>query len=766
MLKVGVLMGGMSIEREVSFNSGRTICDHLDAQIFQVIPLFQTVQGDLYVLPWTFLYRGKIADFESRLAGQAEKVTWDELPKRIDFVYIAVHGKYGEDGKLQAMLELLKIPYLGSKMFPSALGVDKQMHNEHLIAHGIKVPKGFCLPVDKIKNFDDQFIDQKLQEYALQFPVVVKAVSEGSSFGVFVVKNRLDLRKALTTACFISSSKGQAVLVEEKITGMEFTCIIITDYTTGKLIPLPPTEVLISDDTDIFDYEQKYMPGAVHERTPAVCSPELLRKIQDVSVATMQALDFTNLSRIDGFLTPAGDVIIIDSNPLSGMGPATFLFRQAAEINIGHTELINHLIKTELKSYDMETQKIVSNHEQVQRLRVGVLFGGPSNEREISLESGRNVVYKLSPEKYEVVPIFMSSKTELFVLDNRLLVCHSTREIESNVTDSQRIGWSDLPSLVDFIFIALHGAPGEDGTVQGAIEMLRIPYNGSGVFTSSLCMDKFKTTQFLKRKGFDVPQSFLLSYDAWTSQDVALDQFLTTISYPCIVKPHDDGCSVMVAAPKNRQELEVALQEIFMQKKFALIEERITGMELTVGVLGNDNPQALMPSQTVVKGDLLSLEEKFLPGAGENQTPALLPHDDLLFVRAQVKAMYEAVGCRGYARIDVFFQSGISSGNDRLPVIAQTNQDLHDGSNQLYDEADTAFLNSNEGPVLNQRRVILIEINTLPGLTPATCIFHQAAEDGMRPMEFIDKIIELGLQEHAQSEIVSVDTALEIQNSL
>ncbi len=733
MLKVGVLMGGMSIEREVSFNSGRTICDHLDAQLFQVVPLFQTAQGNLYILPWTFLYRGKIADFESRLASQAQQITWDELPKRIDFVYIAVHGKYGEDGRLQAMLELLKIPYLGSKMFASALGMDKQMHNEHLIAHGIDVPRGFCLSVAQIKNYDDQFVDQKLQDYALSFPLIVKPINEGSSFGVFVVKNRQDLRKAMTTACFISGSKGQAVLVEEKIAGMEFTCIVITDYTTGKLMPLPPTEVLISGDTDIFDYEQKYMPGAVHERTPAVCSPEFVQKIQDVSVATMQALGFTNLARIDGFLTPDGRVVIIDSNPLSGMGPATFLFRQAAEINIGHTELINHLIKTELKSYDMETVKITSNGAPVQRLRVGVLFGGPSNEREISLESGRNVVYKLSPEKYEVIPLFMSTKTELFTLDNRLLVCHSTKEIESNVTDAMRIGWSDLPNLVDFVFIAQHGSPGEDGTVQGALEMLHLPYNGSGVFTSSLCMDKFKTTQFLKRKGFDVPQALLLSYDVWaaqdTSQETLLDTFLTTISYPCIVKPHDDGCSVMVTSPKNREELEVALQRIFIDKKFALIEERITGMELTVGVLGNENPQALMPSQTVVKGDLLSLEEKFLPGAGENQTPALLPYDDLQFVRAKVKAMYEAVGCRGYARIDVFFQNELQS-----PT--------------------------------NKKRVVLIEINTLPGLTPATCIFHQAAEDGMRPMEFIDKIIELGLQEHEKSDIVSVDVALEIQNSL
>ena len=729
MLKVGVLMGGMSIEREVSFNSGRTICDHLDTQLFQVVPLFQTVQGKLYILPWTFLYRGKIADFQNRLAAQAQEVTWDELSTIVDFIYIAVHGKYGEDGKLQAMLELLKIPYLGSKMLPSALGMDKRLHNEFLAAQGIDVPKGFCLSISQIKNYDQQIVDQQIIEHNLKFPLIVKPYNEGSSFGVFVVKELKDLQQAVQTACFISGSKGQSVLVEEKIIGMEFTCIIITDYTTGELIALPPTEVLISKGTDIFDYQQKYMPGAVHEKTPARCAPNLIEKIQSVCKQAMQVIGFTNLARIDGFLTADERVIIIDSNPLSGMGPATFLFRQAAELNIGHTELINHLIKTELKSYDMQPKSQKNIDTQVKRLKVGVLFGGPGNEKEISLESGRNIVYKLSPAKYEIVPIFVSSKVELFILDNRLLVCHSTREIEDSLQASMRIGWSDLPSLIDFAFIAMHGAPGEDGTVQGALEMLQIPYNGSGVFASALCMDKFKTTQFLGRKGFDVPQSLLLSVDEWARNDEKLDTFLASVGYPCIIKPHDDGCSVMVSAPKNRQEVQAALQEIFLQKKYALLEEMITGMELTVGVLGNDNPQALTPSQTVVKGDLLSLEEKFLPGAGENQTPALLPLDDLQFVREKIKAMYEAVGCRGYARIDCFFQTAAQSKT-------------------------------------GERRVILIEINTLPGMTPATCIFHQAAEEGMRPMEFIDKIIELGLQEHEKSDIVSVDLALQIQKSL
>jgi D-alanine--D-alanine ligase len=245
MFKVGVLMGGMSIEREVSFNSGRTICDHLDAGLFQVIPLFLTAEGELYILPWSFLYRGKIADFYDRLSTQAQKIVWDDLPKLIDFVYIAVHGKYGEDGRLQGMLELLKVPYLGSKIFASALGMNKFLHNRHLQAHGIAVPKGLYLSSHDIANLDDRQLLTKLEQQSVRFPVIVKPNEEGSSFGVSVVKNPQDLRAAIMMASTISGTSS-AVLVEEKIAGMEFTCIVITDHEKNQLMALPPTQVLLS----------------------------------------------------------------------------------------------------------------------------------------------------------------------------------------------------------------------------------------------------------------------------------------------------------------------------------------------------------------------------------------------------------------------------------------------------------------------------------------------------------------------------------------
>jgi len=105
-LRVGVFFGGKSIEREVSLNSGRTICDHLDTDKYTIIPIFQDEDGTLYLLPWHFLHRGKISDFQSRLAKEAQKITWDDLKNTVDFIYLAAHGRFAEDGTIQGMLEI------------------------------------------------------------------------------------------------------------------------------------------------------------------------------------------------------------------------------------------------------------------------------------------------------------------------------------------------------------------------------------------------------------------------------------------------------------------------------------------------------------------------------------------------------------------------------------------------------------------------------------------------------------------------------------
>jgi D-alanine-D-alanine ligase len=350
-LRIGVLMGGKSIEKEVSFNSGRTFCDHLDTTQYSAVPLFQS-GADLYILPWRFLHRGKTTDFEHRLATEAQHVTWDDVKNHIDFMYIAQHGRYAEDGTLQGFLEILRIPYFGSGILASALRADKHIHKIILRNAGIDVPRYITVDPHEIDSFEQykNIILQKLEQQGITEKYIVKPYNEGSSFGISVADNNT-LENALKKACYVQHGIKKRVLIEEKIIGMEFTCIILTNNNTGKFFALPPTESIPSAEIGFFDYEQKYMPGRGIKRTPAHCSAEITAHIQETCIKVMHVLEFRNMGRIDGFVTPEGKIIIIDPNTFSGMAPSSYIFNQAAEINMTPAQIISHLLKTELSSY-------------------------------------------------------------------------------------------------------------------------------------------------------------------------------------------------------------------------------------------------------------------------------------------------------------------------------------------------------------------------------------------------------------------------------
>lgn len=723
-LTVGVLMGGKSIEKEVSFNSGRTICDHLDTSRYTIIPLYQTSDGTLYLLPWHFLHRGKTTDFEHRLASEAQRITWDALKEHVDFVYIAMHGRFAEDGILQGALELLGIPYLGSSRLASALCMDKAKVKIMLEHNGIATPHGITIPTHIAHTAHTHISDiiVQLHAHTIPLPWVVKPHNEGSSIGITIVHNETQLADAIVAACTIQPNHPQAVLIEERLTGMEFSCVTLVDYTTGELLPLIPTEIVPDPGTDLYDYTQKYMPGRALKFTPPRCSQQIIETIQKTCMQIMKLLNIETISRIDGFVKDDGKIVIVDPNTFSGMAPSSFVFREAAEMNMSHTELINHLIETDIHRYQLKiplTEQEKKQNSMKKKLRVGVLFGGASHEREISLESGRNITYKLSPESYDITPIFVSKKNTLYTLTQSQLVRNSTKEIAAAVSPEQSITWHSLPEQFDFIFIGLHGGTGENGSVQGMLELLGIPYNGSSLFASALCMDKYKTAEFLNALGFNTPAQYVIHRAQWNAdyhQELAAIQ--KKLTPPYIVKPADDGCSVMVSLAHTEDELKAFIDAMLhSEKERVLIEEHLSGMELTVGVIGNESPRALPPSHAVAQKEVLSIEEKFLPGAGENQTPAPLPESALQLVQQIMEQAYQAIGCQGYARIDCFYQTA-----EQSPT--------------------------------GQERVVILEINTLPGLTPATCIFHQAAEIGLKPMEFIDRIITLGMEAHTHNTVI------------
>src|SRR5579872_3012478 len=268
MVRVGIFMGGKSIEREVSFNSGRTIYDHFDTTRYKPVPIFQRHDGKLFILPLRFIHRGKISDFEHRLEQEAASIAWDDLPSLIDFAFLVMHGRYAEDGTLQGMLELIGIPYLGSKVFGSALTMDKIALKKILRVHDIPVPQDVIVQPNQISAEQLPHITQEMKDQDITYPCIVKPHKEGSSLGVAVVFNETELLPALHAAAYINQGIAQPVLIEEKIQGVEFTCITLLNKGRDPIF-LPITEVEYEAGSHFYTYEQKYMPGRAIKYTPA-----------------------------------------------------------------------------------------------------------------------------------------------------------------------------------------------------------------------------------------------------------------------------------------------------------------------------------------------------------------------------------------------------------------------------------------------------------------------------------------------------------------
>ncbi len=348
----------------------------------------------------------------------------------------------------------------------------------------------------------------------------------------------------------------------------------------------------------------------------------------------------------------------------------------------------------------------MSEQGSVGKLRVGVVLGGMSSEREISLESGRNIYFSLNPARYEPVAIFLDSDGAFWEIPLQLLVQNTTVDITNRLDrEGTRIPYEELGARVDFVYIGLHGKYGEDGCLQGLLELVSIPYTGSGVMASAIGMDKHVQRKLLTEAGIRVPEYLAVPELEWTNRpEQILEAVEDAIGYPCVVKPTREGCSTGISVVHEPEGMGAAMESAFVWDTTALVEEALVGIEITCAVIGNRELTALPPTETVRKGDFLTVEEKFLPGEGENITPARVPEETIRQVQAVMTQAYRALGLKVYARMDGFVVDG---------------------------------------------EVIVTEPNTLPGMTPSTCIFHEAAEAGMSPMEFLDRIIDLSLEAHA-----------------
>jgi len=307
------------------------------------------------------------------------------------------------------------------------------------------------------------------------------------------------------------------------------------------------------------------------------------------------------------------------------------------------------------------------------KLTVALLAGGISSEREVSLHSGEQVYEALDKNKYSIIKY--DPKTDLARL----------------IQDASKI---------DIAMIILHGPYGEDGTVQGLLDLLKIPYQGSGVLGSALAMNKVVTKQLYERAGLPVPP-----YVVYESNDTVDEaECVSQTGLPLVVKPAAAGSSVGMTIVKSAADLQPAIDKALEHDSVILVESHIDGTELTGGVIGNNQLEALplieiIPDKSY---DFFDYEAKYTAGATQEICPARINEELTRKAQNYAKIAHRALFCRGYSRTDM---------------------------------------------ILKDDEVYVLETNTIPGMT-ATSLFPQAAQKaGMSFSQVLDKLIELGLEE-------------------
>jgi D-alanine-D-alanine ligase len=318
------------------------------------------------------------------------------------------------------------------------------------------------------------------------------------------------------------------------------------------------------------------------------------------------------------------------------------------------------------------------------KLRVAVLYGGRSGEHEVSVRSAESVMAVMDRSRYEIVPVFITPEGR----------------------------WEPGPILpepggnpgIDVVFPVLHGTFGEDGTVQGLLELADLPYVGAGVLASSVSMDKEVMKRLCRESGLPV-----VDYAVLSRAEIA--NFECPFPMPVYVKPANMGSSVGISRVARAEDLPAALAAAAQYDRKIIVEREVRGRELECSVLGNDEPQASLPCEILPSRDFYDYEDKYLLDKAQTVVPAAL--DDALTaeIRRLAIACYKAVECAGMARVDFLLDCS----------------------------ADKLYLN---------------EINTIPGFTSISMYPKMWEATGIPYSELIDKLIALALARHNEKKTI------------
>lgn len=342
--------------------------------------------------------------------------------------------------------------------------------------------------------------------------------------------------------------------------------------------------------------------------------------------------------------------------------------------------------------------------------RVALLLGGRSGEHEVSLVSARSIMAALDPARWEVVPIAVTRAGGwLAPKETRTGIDAGVRAFDGAGPGLlAATGAMQALASCDVAFPMIHGTFGEDGTVQGFLELAGIPYAGAGVAASAIGMDKALMKALFVEAGIPVARyAVVRSWEVANGVDGAREYIEQTIGYPCFVKPANGGSSVGITHVRSREDLEVAFEAAFAYDDKAVVEEEVHGAEVECSVLGNEYPETSVVGEIVPDRDFYDYESKYSDASTSTlHIPARLPEAVSERVRELAVRMYQAMGCEGYARVD-FFATG---------------------------EGD----------------VIANEVNTIPGFTSISMYPKLWEATGLGYSDLLTRILELAFERHTR----------------
>lgn len=374
---------------------------------------------------------------------------------------------------------------------------------------------------------------------------------------------------------------------------------------------------------------------------------------------------------------------------------------------------------------------MTSDHSGMRRIRIGVIFGGQSAEHDVSLRSALTIMSALNPDRFEVVPIgitrtgqWITGGDPMAALTAASPMFHLGKGEESSAASLDETATQSLitragattsdgvppgiAATVDVFLPALHGPMGEDGTLQGLLEMAGVPYVGSGVLGSAVAMDKAIAKTILDQVGLPQLPWRLVSRKDWRARPDEISAWIEgALKYPCFVKPANMGSSVGVTKVHHAGELAAAMDAAAAFDRRIVVEQGVNARELELAVLGNDEPIASIAGEVRPAGEFYDYNAKYIEDTAELIIPAAIDHDLLGYLQSAAVDAFKALDLAGLARVDFFL------------------------------ERDTD-------------RVYVNEVNTLPGFTSISMYPMLWEASGVPLAELVERLVQLALERHAE----------------